>query len=124
MSNNSVQEVGSAGLLVFLEDEKRFKSFKRHLRIVYDMSPDQYRAKGGYLLTIPWWLSTTLRATPSLLSAWAWVSSAAAQSRSKLSPSMLPRRQKGGGARRPPDPNWVFAKSGRLRDSFSRGSSR
>nr|WP_204262987.1 MucR family transcriptional regulator [Methylobacterium sp. BTF04] len=31
--------------LVCLEDGKRFKSLKRHLRAQYDMSPDQYRAK-------------------------------------------------------------------------------
>ena len=30
-----------------LEDGKRFKSLKRHLRTVYDLTPDQYRAKWG-----------------------------------------------------------------------------
>src|SRR3954453_16833423 len=33
--------------IVCLEDEKRFKSLKRHLRPVYDLTPDQYRAKWG-----------------------------------------------------------------------------
>jgi predicted transcriptional regulator len=33
--------------LVCLEDGKRFKSLKRHLRTRYDMSPDQYREKWG-----------------------------------------------------------------------------
>src|SRR3954466_13975943 len=33
--------------LVCLEDGKRFKSLKRHLRTVYDLTPDQYRAKWG-----------------------------------------------------------------------------
>jgi predicted transcriptional regulator len=28
-----------------LEDGKRFKSLKRHLRTVYNLTPDQYRAK-------------------------------------------------------------------------------
>jgi predicted transcriptional regulator len=28
-----------------LEDGKKFKSLKRHLRTAYDMTPDQYRAK-------------------------------------------------------------------------------
>src|SRR5215212_1432985 len=31
--------------IVCLEDGKRFKSLKRHLRTVYDLTPDQYRAK-------------------------------------------------------------------------------
>jgi predicted transcriptional regulator len=31
--------------LVCLEDGKRFKSLKRHLRTKYQMTPDQYRAK-------------------------------------------------------------------------------
>lgn len=33
--------------LVCLEDGKRFKSLKRHLRTRYNMSPEQYRDKWG-----------------------------------------------------------------------------
>lgn len=33
--------------LVCLEDGKKFKSLKRHLRTAYDLSPEQYRAKWG-----------------------------------------------------------------------------
>ena len=33
--------------IVCLEDGKKFKSLKRHLRTQYDMTPDQYRAKWG-----------------------------------------------------------------------------
>src|SRR5215212_3798840 len=33
--------------IVCLEDGKRFKSLKRHLRTVYDLTPEQYRAKWG-----------------------------------------------------------------------------
>jgi predicted transcriptional regulator len=33
--------------LVCLEDGKRFKSLKRHLRTRYNMSPEQYREKWG-----------------------------------------------------------------------------
>jgi predicted transcriptional regulator len=33
--------------LVCLEDGKRFKSLKRHLRTQYNMSPEQYRDKWG-----------------------------------------------------------------------------
>jgi predicted transcriptional regulator len=31
--------------LICLEDGKKFKSLKRHLRSLYQMTPDQYRAK-------------------------------------------------------------------------------
>lgn len=33
--------------LICLEDGKKFKSLKRHLRTHYDLSPDQYREKWG-----------------------------------------------------------------------------
>ena len=33
--------------IICLEDGKRFKSLKRHLRTAYDMSPEEYRAKWG-----------------------------------------------------------------------------
>jgi predicted transcriptional regulator len=33
--------------LICLEDGRKFKSLKRHLRTKYDLSPDQYRAKWG-----------------------------------------------------------------------------
>ena len=31
--------------LICLEDGKKFKSLKRHLKTAYDMTPDEYRAK-------------------------------------------------------------------------------
>jgi predicted transcriptional regulator len=33
--------------IICLEDGKKFKSLKRHLRTHYDLSPEQYRAKWG-----------------------------------------------------------------------------
>ena len=33
--------------LICLEDGKKFKSLKRHLKTYYDMSPDEYREKWG-----------------------------------------------------------------------------
>ena len=33
--------------LICLEDGKKFKSLKRHLRTKYSMTPDQYRSKWG-----------------------------------------------------------------------------
>jgi predicted transcriptional regulator len=43
----SVKRSVTDDYLVCLEDGKRFKSLKRHLRTRYDMSPDQYREKWG-----------------------------------------------------------------------------
>lgn len=37
----------SADYIVCLEDGKKFKSLKRHLRTRYSMTPDQYRSKWG-----------------------------------------------------------------------------
>lgn len=37
----------SAEYLVCLEDGKKFKSLKRHLRAAYNLTPDQYREKWG-----------------------------------------------------------------------------
>jgi predicted transcriptional regulator len=39
--------------LICLEDGRKFKSLKRHLRTKYDMSPEQYRAKWGLAKDYP-----------------------------------------------------------------------
>lgn len=39
--------------LICLEDGKRFKSLKRHLRTQYNLSPVQYREKWGLPLDYP-----------------------------------------------------------------------
>ena len=39
--------------LVCLEDGKKFKSLKRHLRTKYQMTPDQYRAKWNLPASYP-----------------------------------------------------------------------
>ena len=41
----SVRKSVTPEFIVCLEDGKKFKSLKRHLRTAYDLSPDQYRAK-------------------------------------------------------------------------------
>ncbi len=43
----SVKRSITADYLVCLEDGKKFKSLKRHLRAHYDMSPEEYRTKWG-----------------------------------------------------------------------------
>jgi predicted transcriptional regulator len=42
-----VKKSVTADAIVCLEDGKKFKSLKRHLRTTYDMTPEQYRAKWG-----------------------------------------------------------------------------
>jgi predicted transcriptional regulator len=37
----------TADYLICLEDGKKFKSLKRHLRTSYDMTPEEYREKWG-----------------------------------------------------------------------------
>ncbi len=39
--------------LICLEDGKRFKSLKRHLRSAYNLTPDEYRAKWGLASDYP-----------------------------------------------------------------------
>ncbi|MBL0403822.1 MucR family transcriptional regulator [Microvirga aerilata] len=41
----SVRKSLTPDYIVCLEDGKKFKSLKRHLRTTYDMTPEQYRAK-------------------------------------------------------------------------------
>ena len=43
----SVKRSISADYIVCLEDGKKFKSLKRHLRSRYNMTPEQYRDKWG-----------------------------------------------------------------------------
>lgn len=39
--------------IICLEDGKKFKSLKRHLRTHYDLTPEQYRAKWGLARDYP-----------------------------------------------------------------------
>lgn len=39
--------------LICLEDGKRFKSLKRHLRVKYSLTPEQYRTKWGLAADYP-----------------------------------------------------------------------
>jgi predicted transcriptional regulator len=41
----SVRKSVTPDYIICLEDGKKFKSLKRHLRTTYDMTPEQYRAK-------------------------------------------------------------------------------
>ena len=41
------------GYLICLDDGRKLKMLKRHLRTAYDMSPEEYRAKWGLPLNYP-----------------------------------------------------------------------
>jgi predicted transcriptional regulator len=43
----SVRKSITPDFLICLEDGRKFKSLKRHLRTKYNMSPEEYRAKWG-----------------------------------------------------------------------------
>ena len=43
----SVKKSVQPDYIVCLDDGKRFKSLKRHLRTTYNLTPEQYRAKWG-----------------------------------------------------------------------------
>src|SRR5947207_15735691 len=49
----SVKKSMTPEYLVCLEDGKKFKSLKRHLRTQYSMTPDQYRAKWNLAADYP-----------------------------------------------------------------------
>ena len=62
--------------IVCLEDGKKFKSLKRHLRTQYNMTPEQYREKWGLPVDYPMVAPTTPRPAPSSPRKWASASSA------------------------------------------------
>ena len=43
----SIKKSITPDFLICLEDGRKFKSLKRHLRTKYDLSPDEYRSKWG-----------------------------------------------------------------------------
>ena len=43
----SIKKSVTPDYIICLEDGKKFKSLKRHLRTQYDMTPEQYREKWG-----------------------------------------------------------------------------
>ena len=49
----SIKKSITPDYLICLEDGRKFKSLKRHLRTKYDMSPEEYRAKWGLAKDYP-----------------------------------------------------------------------
>ena len=49
----SIRKSITPGFIVCLEDGKKMKMLKRHLRTTYGMTPDEYRAKWGLPVDYP-----------------------------------------------------------------------
>src|SRR5690349_16509980 len=49
----SIKKSVQPDYIVCLDDGKRFKSLKRHLRTAYNLTPEQYRAKWGLPASYP-----------------------------------------------------------------------
>jgi predicted transcriptional regulator len=49
----SIKKSVTPEYIICLEDGKKFKSLKRHLRTRYDMTPEQYREKWGLAFDYP-----------------------------------------------------------------------
>ena len=79
----SVKRSVTPDYVICLEDGKKFKSLKRHLRTRYEMTPDQYRAKWNLRATTRWWHRTMLRHDPNSPRIWGWASSAGKRGRSR-----------------------------------------
>jgi predicted transcriptional regulator len=62
----SIRKSITPDYLICLEDGKKFKSLKRHLRTNYQLSPDEYRAKWGLASDYPM-VAPTYSATRSAL---------------------------------------------------------
>jgi len=69
----------TADYLVCLEDGKRFKSLKRHLRTQYSMTPEQYRDKWGLPADYPMVAPNYAVARSQLAKNGAWPAAAAAE---------------------------------------------
>ena len=85
----SVRRSISPDFLICLEDGRKFKSLKRHLRTKYDLSPEDYRAKWGLPKTTRW----SPRTTPPRARRWrrAWALAKAAGSPRRPRPRRKPR---------------------------------
>ena len=90
----SVTKSVTPDYIVCLDDGKKFKSLKRHLRTHYDMSPEEYRAKWGLRAIIPWLhrpMPSPVRTWPK---AWDWASATERKRRGKPNWRHLPSLQK------------------------------
>jgi predicted transcriptional regulator len=66
----SVKKSITPDFIICLEDGKKFKSLKLHLRTTYDLSPDQYRTKWG--LPLDYGFCCSFEASPDPAMTWGW----------------------------------------------------
>ena len=80
--------------IICLEDGKKFKSLKRHLRTHYDLSPEDYREKWGLPHDYPMVAPTTQQ--PAQTSPSAWVLGSGGDKRSQdAGPSFAGMKRRG-----------------------------
>ena len=56
--------------IICLEDGKKFKSLKRHLKTSFDLTPEEYRKKWNFIRPIRWSRRITPRVAPALPGPW------------------------------------------------------
>ena len=88
----SVKKSITPDYLVCLEDGKKFKSLKRHLRTQYNMTPETYREKWGLPADYPMVARTMRPPVRSLRSKWGSASSAAGAGSSARPPRVMKGR--------------------------------
>jgi len=77
--------------IICLENGKRFKSLKRHLKTHYDLSHEEYWEKWGLPRDYPMVAPAYAAARSSWPRAWAWASAAGPESSADLLPLPPPR---------------------------------
>ena len=87
----SIKKSITPEFLICLEDGKKFKSLKRHLRTAYNMSPEEYRARWGLPSDYPMVAPSYAEARSSLAKKWALASSAAKHPRAARPPKQIDR---------------------------------
>ena len=83
----SIKKSVQNDFIICLEDGKKFKSLKRHLRTKYDMSPEDYRAKWGLSADYPMVAPSYAEARSNLAKAMGL-----GQQRRKTPPASAPKR--------------------------------
>ena len=86
-----VRKSVTSDYIICLEDGKKFKSLKRHLRTRYKLTPEQYRENGVSAAIIPWSPPTMQPRARALPSRWASASSDRAANNPAAN---LPRRRR------------------------------
>jgi len=82
----SVKKSVTDDFLICLEDGRKFKSLKRHLRTKYNLSPDDYRAKWGLPKSYPM-VAPAYAAARSVLAKQSGLGNAGGKAKAKAAPA-------------------------------------